>query len=113
MSRDSPRNPRFGPVLTPTAGGDDHPDMKSLLSVLALSAALCLSAGCGPQESFCPNTSDAGGVCPINGDDGPIQGMDMRTSICPSGQTLGDNPDGNMDKLICLCNTTNTLPPCQ
>ncbi|HEY6475633.1 MAG TPA: hypothetical protein VI456_03575, partial [Polyangia bacterium] len=72
--------------------------MKSLLSVLALAAALGLSAGCGPQEAFCPNTSakDAGGVCPINGDDASMPGMDMGGgNSCPTGQGLGENPDGN------------------
>jgi hypothetical protein len=87
--------------------------MKSLLSVLALAATLGLAAGCGPQESFCPNTSakDAGGVCPINGDDAPVKTMDMGgTGICPAGQGLGDNPDGNPG-LICVC-ANGTLPPC-
>jgi hypothetical protein len=88
--------------------------MKSLLSILALAAALGLAAGCGPQEAFCPNTSakDAGGVCPINGDDRPITLMDMRTSLCDPGQHLGDNPDGNQEGTFCVCNSNNQLPPC-
>jgi len=81
--------------------------MKSLLSVLALSAALGLAAGCGPQNAFCPNTSakDAGGVCPINGDDASMN-MDMPNgNTCPSGQHLGENPDGNLaGGLICVPN---------
>jgi hypothetical protein len=86
--------------------------MKSLLSVLALAATLGLAAGCGPQEAFCPNTGvDGGPVCPINGDDAPVQTMDMGgTNICGSGQHLGDNPDGDGDQ-VCLCKT-NTPPPC-
>ena len=101
--------------MTPPGAADHHSAMKSLLSVLALAAALGLAAGCGPQESFCPNTSakDAGGVCPINGDDAPIQTTDMGgTGICPPGQHLGDNPDGNMSAgLICVC-VNGTAPPC-
>jgi hypothetical protein len=87
--------------------------MKSLLSVLTLSAALGLSAGCGPQEAFCPNSGiDGGPVCPIVGDDAIIPTMDMSSGLCGSGEFLGDNPDGNMDKQICLCKGSNTLPPC-
>jgi hypothetical protein len=113
MSRAIQRNPRVGPVLTPAGAGDDHRVMKSLLSVLALSATLGLVAGCGPQDAFCPNTSDAGGVCPINGDDAIITPMDMKGGgLCGSGQYLGDNPDGNMDKQVCLCSSNNALPPC-
>jgi hypothetical protein len=85
--------------------------MKSLLSVLALSAALGFTAGCGPQEAFCPNSDGAGGVCPIHGDDASMTGMDMKNSICNTGEHLGDNPDGNMT-FICLC-ADDSLPPCQ
>jgi hypothetical protein len=87
--------------------------MKSLLSVLALSAALGLAAGCGPQESFCPNTSalDAGGVCPVVGDDVMVKPMDMASGLCGPGQFTGDNPDGNGDQ-ICLCASTGKAPPC-
>jgi hypothetical protein len=88
--------------------------MKSLLVVLVLAGALGLSAGCGPQEPFCPNVaSDAGGVCPIFGDDAvaPVQDMGMGNVGCPSGQHYGDNPDGNMSALICVCPDLS-VPPC-
>jgi hypothetical protein len=103
MSRDGLRNPRVGPGLTPTGAGDNHSSMKSLLSVLALSAALGLAAGCGPQEAFCPNTSDAGGVCPIFGDDAmaPVQDMGGGPMGCPAGYQLETNPDGNSG-LVCV-----------
>ena len=78
--------------------------MKSLFSVLALAVALGFSAGCGPQEAFCPNTGvDGGPVCPINGDDASMTGKDMNTNICPPGQHLGDNPDGD-GNLVCVSN---------
>ncbi len=89
--------------------------MRSFLSLLLLSSALALGAGCGPSAAFCPNTDGAvGGACPIFGDDATAPTQDMGTmGICPSGQHLGDNPDGNMtDGLICLCVGTETLPPC-
>ncbi len=78
--------------------------MKSLAAVLMLFGALGLAAGCGPQEPFCPNVAaDAGGVCPIFGDDAlaPVQDMGSG-SLCPPGQGFQDNPDGN--GLICLPN---------
>jgi hypothetical protein len=99
-----------------------HPPMRSFLSLLArlsLLGALGLAAGCGPQEAFCPNTGvDGGPVCPINGDDGMVPTMDMGGGmICPTGQQLGDNPDGNTSGpnggLICVCKGTGTVPPCQ
>jgi hypothetical protein len=62
--------------------------MKSLVAILMLSGALGLTAGCTPKESFCPNVgADAGGVCPIFGDDGKAPGTDMGTGgLCPEGQ---------------------------
>src|SRR5215831_2523225 len=97
-------NPQVGPALTPTGAADHHCGMKSLLSaflsVLALSAALGLAAGCGPQEAFCPNTSakDAGGVCPINGDDVMVRPSDMGNcggANCGTGEYCGDDPNGS------------------
>jgi hypothetical protein len=84
--------------------------MKWLLSVFALSAALGFAAGCGPQEAFCPNTSasDAGGVCPIYGDDAMAQGKDMTTG-CPMGQFLSTDSSGNT---VCLCTVGGGPPPC-
>jgi hypothetical protein len=63
-------------------------DMKSLVAVLMLAGALGLSAGCTPSESFCPNVgADAGGVCPIFGDDGmaPVDDMGTSGGLCPDG----------------------------
>ena len=62
--------------------------MKSLVAVLMLAGALGLAAGCGPQEAFCPNVgADAGGVCPIFGDDAMAPIQDTGTAgNCPDGQ---------------------------
>ena len=82
--------------------------MKSLFVVVMLAGALGLTAGCGPQEAFCPSVgADAGGVCPIFGDDAmaPVQDTGMTGGGCGAGFHLGDNPDGNMSGgLICLPN---------
>ncbi len=99
--------------------------MRSCLSRLLLSSGLVsvlfLGAGCGPKEAFCPNVgADAGGVCPIFGDDAmaPLQDTGVGGNICPSGQHLGDNPDGNMNPsgpnggLVCVCVGTEKAPPC-
>jgi hypothetical protein len=90
--------------------------MKSLFAVLLLSGALSLAAGCGPQDAFCPSVgADAGGVCPIFGDDAtaPVQDTGTGGNVCPTGQHLGDNPDGNPDGvLICVC-SNGSAPPCQ
>jgi hypothetical protein len=112
MSLRTLQNPRVDGALTPPGAADHHCAMKSFLSVLALCAALGLAAGCGPQNAFCPNTSakDAGGVCPINGDDVMVQVMDM-ASGCPVGQYLGDDPNGSGSQ-VCLCSVGGTLPPC-
>ena len=78
--------------------------MKSLLAVLMLAGALGLTAGCTPSESFCPNTgADAGGVCPIFGDDGmaPVQDMGGSSPACQPGYQQQTNPDGNA-VLICV-----------
>lgn len=78
--------------------------MKSLFAVLVLSGAVGLTAGCTPSESFCPNVgADAGGVCPIFGDDGmaPVEDMGGPTSMCPAGYQLETNPDGNAG-LVCV-----------
>ena len=68
--------------------------MKSLVAILMLSGALGLTAGCTPSESFCPNVgADAGGVCPIFGDDGMAPTTDTGTSggLCGDGfQTVID-----------------------
>jgi hypothetical protein len=76
---------------------------------------LGLSAGCTPQDAFCPNIgADANGVCPILGDDAmaPITDTGVGGNVCPSGQHLGDDPNGG-STLICLCNGSNATPPCQ
>jgi hypothetical protein len=89
--------------------------MKSLVAVFLLVGALGFAAGCGPQEAFCPNVAaDAGGVCPIFGDDGMAPPMDMGSgNVCPSGQHLGDNPDGNISGgLVCVCISNGQAPPC-
>jgi hypothetical protein len=65
--------------------------MKSLVVLLMLSGALGLTAGCTPSESFCPNAgADAGGVCPVFGDDGmaPVQDMGMSGGLCPPGYQI-------------------------
>lgn len=89
--------------------------MKSLLSALALVATLGLAAGCGPEKAFCPNTSDAGGVCPINGDDVMVQPTDSGGSCggktCGTGEYCGDDPSGN-GGVTCLCTIGGGLPPC-
>ena len=77
--------------------------MKSLVAVLMLAGALGLAAGCAPSEAFCPNVGgDAGGVCPIFGDDGgpPVQDMGTSTGGCPSGYQQVPNPDGD-GNLVC------------
>lgn len=77
-------------------------------------ALLGLGAGCTPSESFCPNAgADAGGVCPIFGDDAmaPITDTGIGGNVCPTGQNLRDNPDGD-GHLVCLC-SNGTTPPCQ
>ena len=107
MSRPGLENPPVGSALTPPGGGDHHCGMKSLLSVFALSAALGFAAGCGPEKAFCPNSDAAGGVCPIVGDDGPIQGKDM--AGCPPGQYLGEDSTG---ATVCLCSIGGGPPPC-
>lgn len=78
--------------------------MKSLVAILMLSGALGLTAGCTPSESFCPNVgADAGGVCPIFGDDGmaPVQDMGGMMTGCPSGYQQETNPDGD-GHLVCV-----------
>ena len=110
MSRGGLENPPVGSALTLPGAADHHCAMKSLLSVLALCAALGFAAGCGPQEAFCPNSDGKGGVCPIIGDDASMPGMDMKG--CPMGQYLGDNPDGNTNAPVCLCTVGGGLPPC-
>ncbi|HLK89413.1 MAG TPA: hypothetical protein VKZ18_05950 [Polyangia bacterium] len=85
--------------------------MRSFLSLLLLSSALALGAGCGPKEAFCPNVgADAGGVCPIFGDDAQAPIQDTGTNNpCPGGGFV-ENPDGN--GLICVCSNGGP-PPCQ
>ena len=81
-------------------------DMKSLVVVLMLSGALALAAGCTPSEAFCPTVgADAGGVCPIFGDDGMAPPIDtgMTMTGCPAGYQAESNPDGNSG-LICVKN---------
>jgi hypothetical protein len=76
--------------------------MKSLVVVLMLSGALGLAAGCGPEEAFCPNAgADAGGVCPIFGDDAlpPVQDMGMVGGLCGPNQQATIGPDGGV---ICV-----------
>ena len=78
--------------------------MKSLLAISMLAAALGLTAGCTPSEAFCPNVgADAGGACPIFGDDGapPVQDMGMSTGGCLSGYQQEPNPDGD-GNLVCV-----------
>ena len=81
--------------------------MKSLVAILMLAGALGVfgvTAGCTPSESFCPNAgADAGGVCPVFGDDGmaPVQDMGGSTPTCPSGYQLSTNPDGSAG-LVCV-----------
>jgi hypothetical protein len=76
--------------------------MKSLFAVLMLAGALGLAAGCGPQEAFCPNVgADAGGVCPIFGDDATAPVQDSSTGgSCPAGQHYIPADGG----LICVPN---------
>lgn len=70
--------------------------MKSLWMLGVLAAGLTLAAGCGPQEDYCPNTGK-NGVCPIVGDERRIVQMDAGDmNLCPSGQHLAPNPDGNI-----------------
>ena len=78
--------------------------MKSLVAILMLSGALGLTAGCTPSESFCPNVgADAGGVCPIFGDDGmaPVEDMGMTMTGCGPGFQRETNPDGD-GHLVCV-----------
>jgi hypothetical protein len=78
--------------------------MKLLVAILMLSGALGLTAGCTPSESFCPNVgADAGGVCPIFGDDGmaPVQDTGMTMIGCGPGFQAEPNPDGNSG-LVCV-----------
>ena len=73
--------------------------MKSPLVLLMLAGALGLAAGCAPSESFCPNVgADAGGVCPIFGDDGmaPVQDTGMTMTGCASNQQATIGPDGGV-----------------
>ena len=70
--------------------------MKSLWMLGVLAAGLALGAGCGPQENYCPNTGK-NGVCPIAGDDTRVPMTDAGdTTLCPSGQHIEKNPDGNI-----------------
>ena len=81
--------------------------MKSLWMLCVLVAGLGLAAGCGPQEAFCPETGK-NGVCPIKGDlDAHVRQMDSGgpTSLCPAGQHISQNPDGN---IIGICVPDNT-----
>ena len=81
--------------------------MKLLVAALMLAGALGLTAGCTPSESFCPNVgADAGGVCPIFGDDGmaPVDDMGGVVNPCPPGFQQTTNPDGNAG-LICVMKT--------
>jgi hypothetical protein len=76
--------------------------MKSLVAMLMLSGALGLTAGCTPSESFCPNVgADAGGVCPIFGDDGmaPVDDMGMTGGPCGANQQATVGPDGG---IVCI-----------
>jgi hypothetical protein len=75
--------------------------MKSLWKSLCVALALfgvvtiAISAGCGPEKAFCPNTSPSkNGVCPILGDDGGGIGQDSQTPTCPTGQHWGLLPGG-------------------
>jgi len=79
--------------------------MKSLLAVLMLAGALGLTAGCTPSESFCPNTgADAGGVCPIFGDDGkaPLDDTGVMGGPCNANQQATIGPDGG---IVCVDKT--------
>jgi hypothetical protein len=117
MSRTGLKNPPVGSVLTPPGAADHHCGMKWLLSVFALSAALGFATSCAPEKAFCPNTSslDAGGVCPIYGDDAQTPQKDGGGSCggqtCGSGEYCGDNPNGN-GSVTCLCTIGGGLPPC-
>jgi len=72
--------------------------MKSLWMLCVLALGLTFGAACGPQEDFCPNTgSGMGGKCPIAGDEMRIVNTDGgNTTLCPSGQHIEPNPDGNI-----------------
>jgi hypothetical protein len=75
--------------------------MKSLWMLGVLAAGLTFAAGCGPQEEYCPNTGK-NGICPIVGDERRPVNMDAGdTNLCPSGQHLVANPDGNFSG-ICV-----------
>jgi len=76
--------------------------MKSLVAMLMLFGALGLAAGCTPTKSFCPIVgADAGGVCPIFGDDGmaPVDDTGITTGPCGSNQQATVGPDGG---IICI-----------
>jgi hypothetical protein len=68
-----------------------------------LAGVLAFAVGCGPANAFCPNVAaDAGGVCPIFGDDGMAPQVDMPGVMnCPPGYQQETNPDGNSG-LICV-----------
>jgi hypothetical protein len=79
--------------------------MKSLLAVLMLAGALGLTAGCTPSEAFCPTVgADAGGVCPIFGDDGmaPVVDMGVGGNTCGPNQQATVGPDGG---IVCVNKT--------
>ncbi len=80
--------------------------MKSLWMLCVLAAGLALGTGCGPEKEFCPNTGK-NGVCPILGDDARAPNMDGGgpTNICPQGQHVVANPDGNVLDPLCVSNT--------
>lgn len=68
--------------------------MRLLLSRLLVGSLfvglLGFGAGCKPQDAFCPNIgADAGGVCPILGDDATVPITDTGVgsgNLCPTGQ---------------------------
>lgn len=76
--------------------------MKSLWMLCVLAAGLAVSAGCGPQEKFCPNIGK-NGVCPIAGDDAAIKQFDSGSGNnggtgCQPGTHLMCDSNGN-----CVC----------
>lgn len=78
---------------------------KSLFIACALFAVvtIAISAGCGPEKAFCPNTSpNNNGICPILGDDGGGIGQDSQGGLtCPDGSAPGFN-SANM--YVCIPN---------
>jgi hypothetical protein len=74
------------------------PPMKSLWMLCVLAGGLALGTGCGPQEEFCPTSgSNMGGKCPIIGDDARNNVIDGGPgSLCPTGEHIEPNPDGNI-----------------